>query len=286
MEAQAVLCANAGHKEQVLLKKKIISCIKKHMSFYRDSSTSIYLKNHLLCQLKYIPSETHILEKLHNTIHHWGETSLQFFSSSRGKLEARTAESNLSSFVNPSALAARLNTLSHINQEQALNITYCKIHMHTGSPAGQLLHLSVHQMKEQLWPCICQTSGELLGSTERKAPLKTRSPLQTTTMALLLLLFPTGQSSGSGKYASFNAQGSGAEDAELLRKYGMWHWNEELREKQWQEQVSRGADSLGGSDVIAMAASDWPWQMCVFYRSSTDHTSLHRSKPTRTPAAV
>jgi len=42
-------------------------------------------------------------------------------------------------------------------------------------------------------------------------------------MALLLLLFPTGQSSGSGKYASFNAQGSGAEDAELLRKYGMWH---------------------------------------------------------------
>lgn len=166
-----------------------------------------------------------------------------------------------------------------------MNIVDCKIHMHIGSPAGQLLNLSVHQTKEQLWPCICRTSGELSGSNKCKAQFKKHSPLQTTTKTSLFLLFPRGKSSGLGKCASFSAQGNGAGDAELLCKYGMWHWNEELWEKCTEEWVSWGKDSSGGSDV--MAVSEWPWQSCVFY-GSTHHSSSHTSKPapTETPAAV
>lgn len=169
-----------------------------------------------------------------------------------------------------------------------MNIVECKIHMHIGSPAGRLLNLSVHQTKEQLWPCICKTSGELLGFTECKAPLKTHSPLQTTTKTSLLLLFPRWQNSGSGKHASFGAWGNRAGDAALLCKYRTWHWSEELWEKWTEERVSWGTGSSGDSYVVVTAASDWHWQTCVFYRSSTDHNFSYRSKPapTETPAVV
>lgn len=61
--------------------------------------------------------------------------------------------------------------------------------MHIESPAGELLNLSVYQMKKQLWRCMSKTSGELLGSMEFKAPLKTQPPLQITTKISLPFFF-------------------------------------------------------------------------------------------------
>lgn len=84
----------------------------------------------------------------------------------------------------------------------------CKTHMHIGSPAGQILNLSVSQMEEQLWLGICKTSGELLGSTECRALLKTHSPLQTATQTSPF----SKVSCGSGKHGSFGAEGNRAGD--------------------------------------------------------------------------
>lgn len=133
--------------------------------------------------------------------------------------------------------------------------------MHIGSPAGQILNLSVNQMEEQLWLCICKTSGELLGSRECRALSKTHPPLQTASKTSP---FSKG-SCGSGKQDSFGAWGNRAGDEALLCNYGMWQWNEELQGKQREERVSRGAGSSGGSSS---------WRQCqpdpgtaVSYRS-------------------
>lgn len=133
--------------------------------------------------------------------------------------------------------------------------------MHIGSPAGQILNLSVNQMEEQLWLWICKTSGELLGSTECRALLKTHPPLQTATKTSFSKV-----SWGSGKHNLFGAGGNRAGDEALLCKYGMWHWNEELQGKGTEERVSRGMGCSRGSDSME-AVSDWPCQIWVFYRS-------------------
>lgn len=54
-----------------------------------------------------------------------------------------------------------------------MNILDFSTHRRTGSPAGQLLNLSVCKTREQLWPCRCKTSGKPLGSTEHVVLLKT-----------------------------------------------------------------------------------------------------------------
>lgn len=138
----------------------------------------------------------------------------------------------------------------------------CKTHMHIGSPAGQILNLSVNQMEEQLWLGICKTSGELLGSTECRALLKTQPPLQTATQTSPF----SKVSCGLGKHGSLGAGGNRAGDKALLCKYGMWQWNKQLWGKWTEEWVSRGTGSSGGSNSME-AASDWPWQSCVIYRS-------------------
>lgn len=133
--------------------------------------------------------------------------------------------------------------------------------MHIGSPAGQILNLSVNQMEEQLWVCTRKTSGELLGSTECRALLKTHPPLQTITKTSFF----------QGELWLRQARlvwcrRNRAGDEALLCKYRIWQWNEELQGKQTEERVSRGTGSSGGSDSME-AASDWPWQSCVSYRS-------------------
>lgn len=195
---------------------------------------------------------------------------MELFCSSSCQAEERQKRTWQSpTFPLPWGRGRTLKCAQSREDEEALNIVDCKIHMHIGSPAGQLLNLSVHQRKEQLWPCIGKTSRELLGSTECKAPLKTHPLLQTTTNTSP---FPK-VSSGSGKHASFGAWGKRAGDTALLCKYGMWHWSEELWEKWTEEQVSWGTGSSGGSDAVVIAVSVWPWQ------SSADQTSSHRSNP-------
>lgn len=134
--------------------------------------------------------------------------------------------------------------------------------MHIGSPAGQILNLSVNQMEEQLWLCICKFSGELLASTECRALLKTHSPLQTATKTSPF----SKVSCGTGKCSSFGVGWNRAGDKVLLCKYRMWQWNEDLQGKRTEEWVSRRTGSSGGSNFMETAL-DWPWQSCVFYRS-------------------
>lgn len=245
---------------------------------------SIYLKNYLLCQLKYIPREMYVLKKLHNTIHDWGETFLWCLSPGRGGAEAaRQSPTSPRPRIPAHSLRAsvRWATLAWANTEHR---GLQNSHAH-GSPAGQLPNLSVHQRKEQLWPCWCKTSEELLGSTQCKTRLKTHGPPQTTIKTSLLFLFPRWQSSGSGKYTSFHTQVNRAGEAALLCKYRMWHWNEELWQKRTEEPLSCGTGSSGGSDVVVMALSGWPWQSCVFYRSQSSSLSS-KPAPAETPTVM
>lgn len=202
-------------------------------------------------------------------IHCWGGTFFAVPLARQSK--GRSAHGRVQPFLFPESQCTNcmLKCAQSHEDEEALSTVDCKIHMHIGSPAGQLLNLSVHQRKEQLWPCIGKTSGELLGSTECKAPLKTHPLLQTTTKTSPLPKV----SSGSGNHASFHSWGNRAGDTALLCKYGMWHWSEELWEKRTEEQVSWGTGSSGGSDAVVTALSEWPWQ------TSADQTSSHRSNP-------
>lgn len=140
--------------------------------------------------------------------------------------------------------------------------------MHIGSPAVQILNLSVNQMEEQLWLCICKTSGELLVSTECRALLETHPPLQTATKTSPFSKL----SCGSGKQDSFGAGGKRAGDKALLYKYGMWQWNEDLQGKQRRASLQRNGRLWGqwfhGSSVRLTLA-----ELCP-----TDHTSSHSSK--------
>lgn len=147
--------------------------------------------------------------------------------------------------------------------------------MHIGSPAGQILNLSVNQMEEQLWLCICKTSGELLGSTECRALLKTHPPLQTASK-----ISPFSKVSwGSGKQDSFGAWGNRAGDEALLCNCGMWQWNEELQGKKEKSKSPEEQAALGA------AVSAWPWHSCVLQITPTDSHGSKRAL-TETPAAA
>lgn len=150
---------------------------------------------------------------------------MQFLLPSRGQAEMHTADSDLPLSLSPRVLNAHTNAFSHTNMSKHWT-SWTAALMHSRSPAGQLLHLSVLKTRGQLWPCRCKTSGELLGPTKRAALLKSTCSGADHHWDFSPSLLSKGTSkrqlwqSSSGKQASLGAQANAEQKLPL-------HWGVE-----------------------------------------------------------
>lgn len=128
---------------------------------------------------------------------------------------------------------------------------------------------------KQLWRCMSKTSGELLGSMEFKAPLKTQPPLQITTKISLPLFFSprlvVAQGACfiwcSGKWSCVCSTSLQIRNVVLKRGTVRKKWTEK-----W---VSWGTGTLEGVMLLLRLRQTDPGRVMP----STYHISSHKGKP-------